>query len=109
MKDLKYVKVKLLKIDHVDIKDSTFIGWSKPATFIDSEFGEWNAKVSNVVGKRRTNHPLRSNLLRKKKNIETNSLLEVKEKRKATKCCQIMYSQCQQALAQDKKSMLYIP
>jgi len=84
MKDLKYIKKELLKIKHVDIIDSTFIAWSKSATFIDSEFGEWTAKVSNVVGKRKTNHPLRSNLLRKSKNIKTNSLSQVKEKRKIT-------------------------
>ena len=84
MKDLEYVKLELLKIDNVDIKDSTFTRWSKFATFIDSEFGEWEAKVSNVVGKRKTNHPKRANLLRKIKNIETNSLSEVKDKRKAT-------------------------
>ncbi len=84
MKDLKYVRSELLNRIHIDIKESTFVGWSKVATFIDVDFGEWNAKVSNVVGSRRTNHPKRSNLLRKITNIKTNSLLEVKEKRKIT-------------------------
>lgn len=84
MKDLEYVKKELENIAHITIVDSTFIMWSKKATFLDDEFGEWIASVKNVVGPRKTTHPTRSNLRRSKSNATSQADPKVKAKRVKT-------------------------
>jgi hypothetical protein len=89
-KSIEYILQKLLKVHHgaISLDISTYINTKKKATFIDKEYGAWEALPSNVLFG--SGHPKRE--MEKKKNTNmarygvefTSSLISVKEKIKQT-------------------------
>ena len=79
---IEEIKKRLYEIygDLVLIKEETYISTNKHAIFIDKDYGEWSARVCNVVCSGR-NHPERG----KKNQIEKYKQLDQKELREKTK------------------------